>query len=75
MYRTTKLRSIGTSTGAIIPKDLLEEMNLGSGDELLIRRTEEGLLLTPYDPDFEAAMAAFARGRKKYRNALRELAK
>ena len=31
--------------------------------------------ITPFDPDFESAMAAYERGAKKYRNALRELAR
>ena len=50
-------------------------VRLASGDELLVVRTSEGILLTPYDPDFADGMAAFDRGRKKYRNALRELAR
>ena len=33
-----------------------------------------GLLLTPYNPVFEQALAVYERGSKKYRNALRELA-
>lgn len=75
MHKTTKLRRIGSSTGAILPKELLDEMRLENGDEILVVRTEQGILLTPYDPDFEAAMAVFDRGRRKFRNALRELAK
>ena len=31
--------------------------------------------MSPYDETFEKAMEAFDEGRKKYRNALRELAK
>lgn len=75
MNRTTKLRRVGSSVGAILPKDILEELRLASGDELQVIRTSEGILLTPYDPDFAEGIAAFDRGRKKYRNALRELAK
>ena len=37
--------------------------------------TEDGVLLTPYDPQFQNAMAAYERTASKYRNALRELAK
>jgi len=37
--------------------------------------TEQGVLLTPYDPNFERAMQIYERGAKKYRNALHELAK
>ena len=34
-----------------------------------------GLQLTPFDPDFDAAMEAFGQTRRKYRNTLRALAK
>lgn len=75
MHKTTKVRSIGGSLGTIIPREILEEMHIQNGDELLVVKTEQGILLTPYDPDFDAAMAAFEQGRRKYRNALRELSK
>lgn len=74
MHRTTKLRRIGTSSGVILPKEILEDLHVGDGDELIVTRTAEGVTLTPYDPNFARAMEAFERGRKKYRNALRELA-
>ena len=34
-----------------------------------------GLLITPFDPDFAEAMTAYARGAKKFRNALRKLSR
>jgi hypothetical protein len=34
-----------------------------------------GILITPFDPDFADAMVAYDEAAKKYRNALRELAK
>ena len=74
MHRT-KLRAIGGSTGAIFPREVLERMHVSSGDELMMIPTENGVLVTPYDPDFERAMDSFEKGRRKYRNALRELAK
>ena len=74
VHRTIKLRKIGSSVGAILPKELLDELHLENGDEVLVVRTDQGIMLTPFDPDFEAAMGAFERGRKKFRNALRELA-
>ena len=45
------------------------------GDEVFVVATDSGLLITPYDPTFEEAMAVYRRGAKKYKNALRELAK
>ena len=37
--------------------------------------TDEGILITPFDPLFSGAMEIYAEGAKKYRNAMRELAK
>ena len=37
--------------------------------------TDEGILITPFDPLFSEAMAAYEVSAKRYRNALRELAK
>lgn len=75
MQRITKVRKIGSSLGAILPKEILDELSVGNGDEMLVIRTEHGIMLTPYDPDFTEAMAVFERGRKKFRNALRELSR
>ncbi len=75
MVRTVKLRKMGGSVGATLPKDLVERLHLDAGDELFVVTTEEGILLTPYDPSFAEAMKAYRRGAKKYRNALRELAR
>ena len=74
MTRTIKIRRVGGSLGAIFPKDLLEEMSLGEGDELVVTRAGEGVTLTPNDPDLEKVLAAFERGREQYRNTLRKLA-
>ena len=72
---TVKLRKMGGSIGATLPKDLAERLHLDVGDEVFVVATEKGLLITPYDPTFEKAMAVYRRGAKKYKNALRELAK
>jgi putative addiction module antidote len=72
---TLKIRRIGNSLGVTLPKEILQKLNVGEGDSLFITETADGIQITPYDPDFEAAMQAFGETRKNYRNALRELAK
>lgn len=72
---TIKLRRIGNSLGVILPKELTEGLNLREGDTLHVVTDADGARLTPFDPDFDKAMKAFERTRRKYRNALRELAK
>jgi hypothetical protein len=64
------------------PFDALARLESGSPrlqgkprDEVFAIETEQGILLTPYDPTFERAMAAYQRPAGKYRNAFRELSK
>jgi len=54
---------------------MADRLNLGVGDRVLAVETERGILLTPYDPTVEKALALAAKTAKKYRNALRQLAK
>ena len=70
-----KLRKIGSSVGVILPKDLLDSLHLSEGDQVYVNLEKDGLHFSPYDPEFEATIKAFARTRKKYRNALHQLAK
>jgi putative addiction module antidote len=74
MIKKVKARKMGGSIGATLPKEMVERLHIEEGDELTIVETEDGLLVTPYDPTFEEAMAAYERGAKKYRNALKKLA-
>lgn len=75
MTRELTLRQVGGSIGATLPKDMAERLNLRPGDRVLAVETDRGILLTPYDPEIERALAIAARVASKYRNALRELAK
>ena len=74
MVKKVTLRQMGGSIGATLPKDFADRLHLGVGDEVFVVETDRGILLTPFDPVFDKAMAAYRRGAKKYRNALRELA-
>jgi putative addiction module antidote len=75
MIKELTLRQAGGSIGATLPKDMADRLHLSAGDRVLAIETERGILLTPYDPAIERALALAARTAKKYRNALRELAK
>ena len=70
-----KLRRAGGSIAATLPKDMADRLKLEAGDILIAIETERGILLTPYDPDTEEALAIAAQVGRTYRNALRELAK
>lgn len=75
MVNEIKLRRSGGSISATLPKAMTEKLHLRAGDPVFAIETEEGILLTPYDPRFRAAMKVYRRGARKYRQALRELAK
>jgi hypothetical protein len=54
---------------------MADRLRLEAGDRILAVETDRGILLTPYDPEAERMLRAAAKAAKKYRNALRELAK
>lgn len=69
------IRKVGNSLGMILPAEAVRELKLSEGDRLFLTKSPEGLRLTPYDPSFEKKMEVALKGMRKYRNALRELAK
>jgi putative addiction module antidote len=73
MQKATKLKQLGGSVAVVLPKAILDRFHLAAGDEVHVVETEEGLLVTPFDPDFEEAMAVYERGARAFPNALRRL--
>lgn len=74
MKQTLKLHKIGNSVGVTFSQELLEKLNLSEGDILWVTETEQGLQLSPCDPEFEEAIAIYQEGRQKFHQVLRELA-
>ena len=70
-----KITSIGNSMGIVLPKEALIKLKATKGDTLYLVDSPEGLMLTPYQEDFDFQMKAAEKVMKNYRNALRELAK
>jgi len=75
MVREVTVRRVGGSVGTTLPKHMADRLRVGPGDRLLAVESDDGILLTPYDPVTQQALAIAARAAKRYRNALRELAK
>lgn len=70
-----KIIKIGNSAGVILPKELLERLQLEVGDSLSFSQTPDGIALSAKDPEFDSQMADARLIMKRYRNALNELAK
>jgi putative addiction module antidote len=70
-----KLTKVGTSTGAIIPKEMLARMKVEKGDSLFAIETNEGYLITPYDPAIADQLEAGREFMKDFRDTFKALAK
>ena len=70
-----KIRKVGNSCGVTLPKEVLARLNVAEGDSLTMTEISGGYQLTGPDEVFDAAMDAYERTRKRYRNTLRALAK
>ena len=72
---TLKITQIGNSLGLILPREIVERLRLAKGEDVSVVETPNGIEITPYDPDFEKKLEAARKVSRRYRNALRELAK
>jgi len=71
-----KVRKVGNSLGLVLPKEAASRLRVADGDELFLTEAPDGsYVLTPYDPEFERQMTLAEEGMRRFRNALRTLAK
>ncbi len=70
-----KVTTVGSSMGVVLPKEILARLKIGKGDTLHVTETPRGIELSPYDPAFEQEMEAARKVMRRYRNALRQLAR
>ncbi len=69
-----KIRKIGNSLGVILPKQLIEELHLKTGDKVSIERKGSNLELRPVDPEFEEWAEAYRQLNTDYKDVLKALA-
>ena len=70
-----KVTTVGSSTGVVLPKEVLTRLNIEKGDSLFLTDAPDGYRVTPYNPDFERQMTLVRRVMNERRNVLKELAK
>ena len=71
-----EIKKIGNSDGLILPKELMQRLDLKRGQELHVTELAGGgLQLLPYDPDFERTMELAEETMNEYRDTLAVLAK
>lgn len=74
MVTTLKLTTVGSSTGVVFPKELLEKLRVTKGDVLHVVETPNGIELSAYDPAFAKQFAAAEQVMREDRDVLRKLA-
>ena len=70
-----KARAVGNSTGVTFPKEVLDRMKIAAGDSVYLTEAPDGYRLTPYNPAFERQVKVAESVMRRYRDALRQLAK
>lgn len=70
-----KIRAVGSSSGAVFPKELLAELGVKQGDTIYATRAPDGSVrLTPHDERFARQMAVAEDVMREDRDILRALA-
>lgn len=69
-----KIRKVGNSLGVILPKQLIEELHLKTGDKVSIERKGSNLELRPIDPEFEEWAEGYRQLNTDYKDVLKALA-
>jgi putative addiction module antidote len=75
MNRQLKITTVGNSVGVVLPKEILERLRVGKGDSLYVIETQQGIELTPFNPEFAAQMDAAEQIMREDRDVLKRLAK
>ena len=71
-----EIKKIGNSDGLILPRELMQRLDLKRGQMLHVTELAGGgLQLLPYDPDFETTMEIADEVMDEYRDTLAVLAK
>jgi putative addiction module antidote len=73
MTQTVKIRKIGNSLGVTLSEQV-RELGLKEGDSLYVVKTATGFELTPFDPDFAAALDTAREFMRAHPNAMKALA-
>ena len=71
-----EIKKIGNSDGLLIPRELMQRLDLKRGQQLhIVELAGGGFQVLPYDPDFEKTMNLAGEIMDEYRDTLAALAK
>jgi putative addiction module antidote len=71
-----EIKKIGNSDGLILPRELMQRLDLKRGQQLhIVELAGGGFQVLPYDPDFEKTIEIADEIMDEYRDTLTTLAK
>ena len=70
-----KVRAVGNSMGLTLTRAVTDRLKIQTGDAVYLTEAPDGYRLTPYDPEFEKQMTVAESVMRRYKDALRQLAK
>ncbi len=74
MFKLT-VRRIGKSLGITLPAAAVRALRVKECDPLFLTKSPDGFSLSPHDPEFAMTMKTADDFMRRYKNALRDLAK
>ncbi|MDR3692891.1 MAG: AbrB/MazE/SpoVT family DNA-binding domain-containing protein [Fimbriimonas sp.] len=70
-----KVTQVGNSLGVVLPKDVLAGLKVSKGDRLYLLPSPDGYQLTALDPEIAQQIERAEAISRRFRNALKKLAK
>ena len=61
--------------GLTLTREVTDRLKIQTGDAVYLTEAPDGYRLTPYDPEFEKQMTVAESVMRRYKDALRQLAK
>jgi putative addiction module antidote len=71
-----EIKKIGNSTGLILPKELIADLDLAQGDWVFVTKTpDRGLKISRHDPAHQEALEIARKVMREYHQTFTDLAK
>ena len=74
MTTTLTIRQVGNSAGVILPKEIMNDLHVKTGDKLFLTKAPDGYRLSVYDAEFAHTMKIAEQVMREDRDVLRKLA-
>jgi len=74
MATAVKVTTVGNSVGIVLPREILDQLQVEKGDTLYITAAPDGVRLTPFSVDLATKLEVAERIMRENREVLRKLA-